>query len=164
MSIELYSRKPLAKRFWPKVDVRGADECWEWMASKTSQGYGCIWSGGRYGKNILTHRVSWELHNGSIPDGLCVLHHCDNRACVNPRHLFLGTYADNTHDMMAKGRSIHPRGEAGGKAKLTERKIHEIRALLACGLSLRVIGRRYGVNHKSIYSIKIGRNWGWLKE
>ena len=96
----------LEKRFWRKIDARGENECWDWLGW-LSGGYGrlCITS-----KTKLAHRVCWELIYGPIPEGLCVLHSCDNRACVNPEHLFLGTGQDNMDDMYQKGREYNPIG------------------------------------------------------
>lgn len=102
------AKKPdcMSIRFWPKVNVLGETQCWNWMASIKPNGYGQIGRGGRGAGVVYAHRASWELVNGKIPDGLQVLHHCDNRRCVNPSHLFLGTQKDNIRDMLSKGRHI----------------------------------------------------------
>lgn len=93
---------PLADRFWPKVRKGGG--CWEWTASM-SHGYGQIGVGGKSGRPHHAHRVAWELTNGAIPAGLFVCHHCDNKKCVRPDHLFLGTAKDNNQDRARKGRN-----------------------------------------------------------
>lgn len=110
--------KALAERFWEKVRRVGPSSCWEWTAHCDRRGYGEIGSSGNRGKpHLRAHRVSWEIHNGPIPDGLFVLHRCDNRKCVNPHHLFLGTAKDNTQDMLAKGRGVEPPGTVENRAK-----------------------------------------------
>lgn len=88
---------------WARLLVKTTEvgECLIWTGSVKPVGYGQIRHGA---KTLYTHRVSWELHFGPVPEGMCVLHHCDVRRCVRPEHLFLGTKADNTADMMAKGR------------------------------------------------------------
>lgn len=126
-------REDPVTRFWKNV-VKG-DSCWLWSGSLAAAGYGRFTI--RYEVH-LAHRYSWELHNGPIPDGLWVLHDCpdgDNPACVNPSHLWLGTAADNTADMVRKGRDI--KGEKQPNSKLTNEDVIEIRRLFESTKSLR---------------------------
>jgi hypothetical protein len=88
-------------RFWNKVNIPSLSDCWEWQGSKNKHGYGHF----KYKrKTHRAHRISWTLIKGEIPEGMCVLHRCDNRLCVNPFHLFLGTNQDNMDDKMKKNR------------------------------------------------------------
>lgn len=99
-------RKSEEERFWSKVD-RSGDGCWEWTAkSRTSFGYGVMRVGGTPGRLEGAHRLAWQYTNGPIPDGLCVLHSCDNPPCCNPAHLRIGTKADNTRDKVERGRAV----------------------------------------------------------
>lgn len=100
--------KDIHERFWSKVKI--TEGCWEWVGSKQIGGYGELRATRTW--KVLAHRVSWQLHYGRIPEGFYVCHHCDNRCCVRPDHLFLGTAQDNTDDMIAKGRQIR-----GGRIK-----------------------------------------------
>lgn len=160
-------RRPLADRFWEKVDRRGPRECWPWKSRSNVRGYGYLQRGGRNGGRILAHRLSWELHRGSIPDGLEVCHECDNPPCCNPAHLFLGTQADNNADAVAKGRARFTfaerpeltSGEANVHAKLTAQRVNEIRALRAAGLSQREIAERFGVTRQNIRAIVRKLTW-----
>lgn len=147
----------LVWRFWIKFE-RPKGGCWEWKASKDGHGYGLIQRGGygrKYGgKSIRAHRVSWMLHNGMIPDRLCVLHKCDNTSCVNPNHLFLGTKADNAHDRDDKGRHVAFHGEGHPMSKLTNENIKSIRHLFAIkkynGVQL---AKMYNISHCTAYRI-----------
>lgn len=153
----IYTSKPIAERFWSKVAKRSPDECWEWTGYRGDNGYGQI---KRNDLAVRTHRVSWEIHNGPIPDGLNVLHHCDNRPCVNPRHLFLGTRDDNMADMAAKGRSAPQIGERNGRAKLTEGDVAIIRA--SPNAEIGILASLYGVSKHNISSIRRGDSWKHL--
>jgi len=110
----------------------GADECWPWTAGRFRDGdYGRFWLEGHY---IGAHKMAWTLHNKKqVPDGLQVLHSCHNPPCCNPVHLRTGTREDNMLDKEQAGRGNHPRGEAHGRAKLTQIQVDEIRALYSTG-------------------------------
>jgi hypothetical protein len=137
--------------FWEKVDRTGS--CWEWTATKDPGGYG------RFAvrrKLHGAHRIAYELTYGPIPDGLLVCHRCDNRSCVNPAHLFLGTDQDNTDDCIAKGRIAV--GEQRG-AKLTAVQVRLIRELAASGVAHRALGRQFGVASQTIDALIARRTW-----
>jgi hypothetical protein len=144
-----YAARPLAERFWEKVSKDG--DCWLWTASLTRGGYGQFPL--RKGVIRRAHRIAWELENGPVPNGLWVLHRCDNPPCVRPSHLFLGTPKDNSADMTAKGRHNTPLGSARPAARLSEADVITIRAARANGETGAALARRYGVHRSSIYHI-----------
>lgn len=102
--------RPLADRFWEKVDRRGPDECWPWMGVRTSNGYGQLWYARRH--RPATH-IALALDGRPVPKGMAACHHCDNPPCLNPAHLFVGTNSDNMRDMVAKGRDRYARRRGG---------------------------------------------------
>lgn len=154
--------KPLAERFWPKVEKSGpivqADlgSCWVWTGFCAKyNGYGKMHVDTEAGKrSFVAHRVSWTLHFGEIPDGKEVLHRCDNPPCVRPDHLLIGTHTDNMRDMSAKGRSA--------AAALTAGQVREIRAALARGERKSTVADRFGTSRQNMTSIANGSSWRWV--
>ncbi len=149
--------KLLVDRFREKFDEGAPDECWEWQAGMFKSGYGAIRLGPPDNKVAYAHRVSYELHVGGIPDGLCVLHRCDNPSCVNPGHLFLGTRQENMEDKVRKGRQN--RGSSVGTSKLHEGDVREIRLLGSRGLKQEEIAERFGVTASRVSDVLSGRAW-----
>ena len=148
------SHKNTPDSFWKRVIK--TDSCWLWNGGLSSRRYGSIMY---HGSVRRTHRLAWELTNGVVPDGLCVLHRCDVPRCVNPDHLFLGTHDDNMADMAAKGRSNPPKPTPGSQhpeSKLTEQDVVEIRASKD---SLTTLAKRYGVCFQNISMIRNRTRW-----
>jgi len=140
-----------------KVDSNG---CWVWTHGRFQFGHGRIKI---LGCDLKAHRISWELHNGPIPEGLFVLHSCDNPPCINPEHLFLGTQQDNIDDMRAKGRQPNTKGKANGAARLSEEQVMQIKTLLREGFyTHEEIGAGFEVNRATISQIARGKNWSHL--
>lgn len=160
--IYTYNRKlalnrPLSERFWEKVDIKSENECWNWIAHLNACGYGCI---GIDRKVCSSNRIAWELTYGRIPDGLCVCHRCDNPACCNPKHLFLGTVNDNAQDKIKKGRMSPLPGISNPSAKLNEKQVIEIRDLyLAGNISHMRLSKLYGMSKTQIGDICRRKSW-----
>lgn len=155
---------PVSARFWMRVVKTG--ECWEWTGSQDVHGYGQI-NLGQPRKLMLTHRLSWQFANGPIPEGMKILHKCDNPRCVRPDHLFIGTMADNTRDMMNKHRhhshnhtNYMPRGKDhhyyNAGPKLTRKIAEKIRK---SDEPQYVLAKKYGVHQSLISMIKSGKIW-----
>jgi len=142
----------LVERFWSKVNK--TEGCWFWTASTSKSGYGQLGSGGRPHTMLKAHRVSWELANGPIRDGLWVLHQCDNPICVNPDHLFLGTNLDNIADMNRKKRNLFQRNNPS--LKLSDGQVKEIRDRRSNGERLRSIAKDFGVTEGTVSRIASG--------
>lgn len=151
-------------RFMSKVDIGGPtvshvanlEPCWLWTALTNSDGYGRMRVGGR---PLLAHRISWKIHNGPIPAGMCILHRCDTPACVNPAHLFLGTQLDNIRDRDAKKRHVSTPGEQHGRAKLTEAQVLAIRAEYATGAKQASLAERFCMSVPTISKIVRRETW-----
>ncbi len=151
------------RRFWSKVDQSPGHgpkgTCWKWKAAPNSSGYGRL---AVRGVRHYAHRLSYSIHHGAVPDGKFVCHHCDNRVCVNPHHLFAGTHTDNMRDMWAKGRGDRvkrPRGERNGTSKLSEGDVVAMRRDRSEGATLSDLARRFGVTESNASSICRGKTW-----
>ncbi len=147
---------PIEKRLWDGVKIGSKSECWNWTKSVDGGGYGVIRESPVIHK---THRLSWFIAHGKIPKGLQVCHHCDNRRCVNPNHLFLGTYYDNMDDAIRKGRQPIIKGSGHLNAKLKEEDIPKIRHLYSVGVFQVVLADRYGVGQDVISRIVNRKAW-----
>lgn len=164
---------PLADRFWPRVNK--TPSCWFWTGTQTL-GYGYINSdGGRSGQNMRAHRVAWILTRGPIPKGMCVLHTCDQKLCVNPAHLELGSHAKNSRDAVLRGlintRTQRRPGAQNGRAKITEADVRIIRAAYAERRSGKYVKRgtcqaladRFGIDPEVIRRIADRKLWAHVE-
>ncbi len=150
----------LEERFWSKVDKAGPDECWLWTGALNNKGYGCVGVNGAHSK--CSHRVSYELLVGPIPEDKHVLHRCDVPNCVNPSHLFLGTQTDNMQDAARKGRTRGAQGEQHWRSKLTQEIADEIRHRYTTEkITLNKLGEQYGVTGSTVWYILKRRIWNY---
>ena len=143
-------------RVWSRISVGDIEDCWPWLGPLNRDGYGRpIWNGHREG----AHRIAWLTRVGPIPEGMSVLHRCDNPPCCNPAHLFLGTQADNMQDCASKGRSSTSRnaGERNGSAKLSAHEAALIRSTPRNEVA--TLARLYGVTERHIRAIMSGDRW-----
>ena len=152
----------LLGRFWAKVDKLGDGGCWTWTASTDTCGYGSIGLSNQR-LCVRAHRVSWVIENGEIPNGKYVLHRCDNPACVNPDHLFLGDQKDNMKDMIEKGRGYDRLGSGNPNNILSEDDVVDICKLLSDDeYSAVEVAEMFFVSQHVVSQINTGKNWSWL--
>jgi len=153
-------KKSDEEKFWDKVHK--TDGCWIWTGAKRTPknpgSYGKFATGGHKKQtNYAAHRYAWILKNGPIPDGFCVLHKCDNRLCVNPDHLFIGTQQDNADDMVSKGRSR--RGGNHPHARLSESTVRRIKDAFKEGQSCISLANEFMVRYVTVQAIIHNRTW-----
>lgn len=150
----IYVDERYVARFWNRVAVQGASDCWLWQGCFYRSGYGqfalCVGKA-RY-KTVKASRFAYATAHGPIPDGLWVLHSCDTRGCCNPAHLRLGTHADNMRDMVVRERS----GRGGPQRKITMKEARAIRALFYRNIPIRQLAKRYGMNKRGVQLIVRG--------
>lgn len=143
-------------RFWDRAGRGKPSDCWLWTGALTGAGYGAMTL---LGREVAVHRLVWEMERGPIPPGLLVLHKCDMRPCCNPRHLFLGTQADNVHDMMSKGRKASKVGALHHNAKMDEARVRAARRRRSNGERAADLAREYGVSPATMCDLLRGRTW-----
>lgn len=145
---------PGLKRFWKKVEIQ-SNSCWLWKGTRFKKSYGMFWLNGTMRG---AHRAIFLLMGKTIPKGMVVMHLCDNKICVNPKHLKIGTSSDNNRDTVLKGRRNNkaPQGENHVRAKLSMAQVKQIRK---DDRTCRFLGRLYEVNHKTIWNIKNNKSW-----
>lgn len=153
--------RSIQERFWSKVSKISDDNCWLWLGDKISNGYGRF---SLKNKKYLAHRFAFSLDNNIPINNIdCfICHTCDNRLCVNPRHLFKGTNSDNMVDMYRKGRGNDNKGEKHGASKLTDAEVLKIRQLCITGISQQKIASMYNVSQSLITNIKLNKTWKHL--
>lgn len=156
-----WARKPenrlnKSKVHYEKNVIKNKEGCWGWNGSFVNAGYGQSILNNR---TIHASRMSWIIHNGQIPEGLWVLHKCDNPPCTNPQHLFLGNSKDNTQDMIKKGRKYNCKGSDVHFSKLNEEQVKQIRIRLSNGEKAVNLSKEFGINQAALSAIKHKRTW-----
>ena len=151
---------PVETRFWRFVSKGSDDDCWMWTGNKLPSGYGLI---GVNKRTKYAHRLSYEIAKGPIPDGLIVMHHCDNPSCVNPAHLSVGTYADNNADMMRKGRHkvVSLRGERHPLNIFTELTAQRLK-IVSGAIGYWKLAKMIGKPISATQGVMNGKNWAHL--
>lgn len=155
-------REILFQRISAKI-AKSPAGCWEWTGTKNRCGYGMVWLSVGL-RNEGAHRAMYVLVFGELPEGLIVMHKCDNPACVNPDHLKAGTNAENAKDAAIKGRTFRSIGSKSGKAKLTEGLALQAMRLVAAGSAFKEVAARFGVSHFCLRRVKDGSRWPHLQK
>lgn len=169
MKYEDVMKSDVQKRFWSKVDIKDLLSCWFWKGSleavrKGTYLRGRFRIGGRRGRAEVASRVAWVSTHGDIPDGLFVLHKCDDPRCVNPSHLYLGTNKDNMRDLYERGDPNRSHGEKHYHALLTDEQAREVRRLYKARKMRSVdIGKKFGISRSTVWDIGTGRRWKHLE-
>ena len=146
---------PISERL-SKRSVETPSGCVEWTGPKHDEmGYARIRIGGRM---VYVHRAAWEIENGPIPEGLVILHSCDNPSCINVVHMSVGSQRDNVQDMLTKGRADR-RGDRANPAKLTGSEVRELRDLAAQGHSRSELSKIFGISKSQVDNIRLNRHW-----
>ena len=145
-------------RFWSKVERRGLDDCWRWQGPYLPSGYGAFWFGHN---NVTAQRAAYALLVGTIPAGAVVRHSCDHKWCVNPRHLSIGTQAQNIQDKIDRNRQA--RGETHGNSTRTEDMVRRIKEAYALGRRQTSIAFCAGVDRGFVNRVVHGDSWGHIR-
>jgi hypothetical protein len=152
------ARGTIEERFFRHIEK--TDGCWLWTGRLVGKGYGSLGMGGKGAKHKLSHRLSYEIHHGEIPDGMVVMHKCDNPRCVNPNHLEVGTQSQNIKDAFARGRKLNLpsglKGESHGASKLNNASVINIREST---LSIAELAKLYGVSNTAIERVRARKTW-----
>jgi len=146
----------LTKKHIEERVIKKENECWEWTGVLHSSGYGMSHF---RGKSIKSHRASWIVYKGEIPEGMHVLHQCDRPSCISPSHLYLGTHQDNMVDKFNKGRCIASKGSKNGYSKFSEEQVLDIRKRLLDGEMVNILAKEFCVDRHTISNIKHRRRW-----